>query len=95
LSCKKKHFFLHFLNWQPKITKAAYIFSYGDFDFGPDEIAFLNRWLHTPRDDGKSRVLILPLDYSERAIKISHFIYDTIKEVICFAIVFSHFHALL
>jgi hypothetical protein len=61
-------------------------FSFNYFNFAPNETAFLNLWLHTPRDDGKPRVLILPLDYSEaRAIdKIPLFIDDTIKSVIAF-----------
>jgi hypothetical protein len=58
------------------------LFSQDEFDFGPSEIAFLNCWLHTPRDDGKPRVLVLPLDYyGARAIDIPHFIDDTIKSV--------------
>jgi hypothetical protein len=64
----------------------AHTFSFDNFNFAPDEISFLNRWIHTPRDDGKPRVLVLPLDYyAVRARdKIPHFIDETIKFVISF-----------
>jgi hypothetical protein len=70
----------------PKKNSHTFSFSHDDFKFEPYQIAFLNRWLHTPRDDGKPRVLILPLDHDDvRSVdKIPHFIDDTIKKVIYF-----------
>jgi hypothetical protein len=54
-------------------------------DIVPKKTAFLNRWLATPRDDGKPRVLILPVDYYivQTVDNIPHFIEDKFKEVIC------------
>jgi hypothetical protein len=47
--------------------------------------AFLSRWLHTPRDDGNARVLILPIDSKpvrgRSNDKIPLFINGTIKQV--------------
>jgi hypothetical protein len=68
------------------IDPYTYTLSYNDFNFAPKKIAFLIHWLHTPRGDGKPRVLILPvvlLDYSavRSGHKIPHFIVSTIKEV--------------
>jgi hypothetical protein len=32
------------------------------YHFEPEMINLLKRWLHTPRDDGKPRVLVFPND---------------------------------
>jgi hypothetical protein len=65
--------------------KYIIFFSHDEFQLAPNEIAFLSRWLHTPRDDGTARVLILPIDYDpvhgRSNNKILLFIDGTIKMV--------------
>jgi hypothetical protein len=64
-----------------------------NYQFEPDEIAVLNRWLYTARADGKPRVLILPADrqhhfyYAANAhnpfANVLNFINGNIKFVSC------------
>jgi hypothetical protein len=51
-------------------------------EFKPEEIELYNRWLYTPRTDGKPRVLILRHDLLCSATSnVLHFIDGIIKQV--------------
>jgi hypothetical protein len=55
------------------------LFSIGPNEFNPGEIGLYNRWLYTPRADGKPRVLIIR---NATLYEHSwHFIHGNIKQV--------------
>jgi hypothetical protein len=59
---------------------------FGSHEFKPEQIELFNRWLYTPRTDGKPRVLIIPPDdICYFPSNVLHFI-DDIKQVFIFSI---------